>query len=119
MDKQLLQAAEKGDAGSQWNLGVLYENGLDDNYYAVEGNRPEAVRWLLGRRRAGPAPRANQTRRNVRRRVRHSGELRNGLRVVPPGDDELARHTSPQGSTNTLHKGKRVNSGSSVRQPFR
>lgn len=60
MDKQLLQAAEKGDAGSQWNLGVLYENGLDDNYYAVEGNRPEAVRWLLGRRRAGPAPRANQ-----------------------------------------------------------
>jgi TPR repeat protein len=49
MDKQreqLLQAAESCDADSQFNLGVLYENDLDDNHYAVEGNRPEAVRWL-------------------------------------------------------------------------
>jgi TPR repeat protein len=60
MDKQrqeLLQAAEKGDADSQFNLGVLYENGLDDNHYAVEGNRPEAVRWLLAAAEQG-LPRA-------------------------------------------------------------
>jgi TPR repeat protein len=115
MDKQLLQAAEKGDAGSQWNLGVLYENGLDDNYYAVEGNRPEAVRWLLAAAEQG-LPRAQI---KLAEMYADGPELRNGLQVVPPGDDELARHTSPQGSTNTLHKGKRVNSGSSVRQPFR
>jgi TPR repeat protein len=60
MDKQkqqLLQAAENGDADSQFNLGVLYENGLDDNHYAVEGNRPEAVRWLLAAAEQG-LPRA-------------------------------------------------------------
>ena len=57
MDKQLLQATEKGNADSQFNLGVLYENGLDDNHYAVEGNRPEAVRWLLAAAEQG-LPRA-------------------------------------------------------------
>jgi TPR repeat protein len=57
MDKKLLQAAEEGDAVSQWNLGVLYENGLDDNYYAVEGNRPKPVRWLLAAAEQG-LPRA-------------------------------------------------------------
>lgn len=60
MDKQkqqLLQAAENGDADSQFNLGVLYENGLDDNHYAVEGNRPEAMRWLLAAAEQG-LPRA-------------------------------------------------------------
>lgn len=47
LEKRLLQAAEAGDARSQCNLGILYANGLDDNGYAVEGNRPDAVRWLL------------------------------------------------------------------------
>lgn len=47
VEKRLLQAAEAGDAGAQCNLGILYENGLDDNGYVVEGNRPQAVRWLL------------------------------------------------------------------------
>jgi len=114
MDKQLLQAAEKGHAYSQFNLSVLYKNGLDDNYYAVERNRLEAARWLLAAAEQG-LPRAQ-----IKLAEMDAGgpELRNGLRVVPPGDDELARHTSPQGSTNTLHKGKRVNSGSSVRSPF-
>jgi TPR repeat protein len=46
MKKHLLQAAERGDAEAQFNLGVMYENGLDDDRYAVEGSRPEAVRWL-------------------------------------------------------------------------
>jgi TPR repeat protein len=46
MKKHLLQAAERGDAEAQFNLGMIYENGLDDSKYAAEGNRPEAVRWL-------------------------------------------------------------------------
>jgi hypothetical protein len=116
MDKQLLRAAEKGHADSQFNLSVLYKNGLDDNYYAVEGNRLEAVRRLLAAAEQG-LPRAQIKLAEI-----YAGgpELRNGLRVVPLGGDELARHTSPQDSTtNTLHKGKRVNSGSSGAQPFR
>lgn len=46
MKNHLLQAAERGDAAAQFNLGMIYENGLDDSKYAAEGNRPEAVRWL-------------------------------------------------------------------------
>jgi hypothetical protein len=46
MEKHLLHAAERGDAEAQFNLGVMYENGLDDSRYAVEGSRPEALRWL-------------------------------------------------------------------------
>jgi len=57
MNRQLLQAAEKGDAGSQFNLGVLYANDFDDNRDAVEGNRVEAVRWLLAAAEQG-LPRA-------------------------------------------------------------
>jgi TPR repeat protein len=33
----LLRAAEAGDAGSQYNLGILCDNGLDDN-------RPSGIR---------------------------------------------------------------------------
>jgi TPR repeat protein len=42
----LLRAAEAGDAGSQYNLGILCNNGMDDNGYAVAGNRRQAVKWL-------------------------------------------------------------------------
>jgi len=47
VEKRLLQAAEAGDAHAQCNLGILYDNGMDDNGYVVEGNKPQAVRWLL------------------------------------------------------------------------
>ena len=57
MKKNLIQAAERGDAAAQFNLGVLYENGLDDSHYAVEGTRPEAERWLLAAAEQG-LPRA-------------------------------------------------------------
>ena len=57
VEKRLLQAAEAGDARAQCNLGILYDNGLDDNGYAVEGNRPQAVRWLLAAAEQG-LPRA-------------------------------------------------------------
>ena len=46
VEKRLLLAAEAGDAASQCNLGILYANGLDDNGYAVEVDRPRAVQWL-------------------------------------------------------------------------
>ena len=57
LETRLLQAAEAGDAASQCNLGVLYENGIDDNGHAVEGNRQEAARWLLAAAEQG-LPRA-------------------------------------------------------------
>jgi len=57
VEKRLLQAAEGGDARSQYNLGILYDNGLDDNGYAVTGNRPQAMRWLLAAAEQG-LPRA-------------------------------------------------------------
>ena len=57
MKKHLLEAAERGDAEAQFNLGVIYENGLDDSRYAVEGSRPEAVRWFLAAAEQG-LPRA-------------------------------------------------------------
>ena len=57
VEKRLLQAAEAGDARAQCNLGILYDNGLDDNGHAVEGNRPQAVRWLLAAAEQG-LPRA-------------------------------------------------------------
>ena len=57
VEKGLLRAAEGGDALAQYNLGILYDNALDDNGYAVEGNRPQAVRWLLAAAEQG-LPRA-------------------------------------------------------------
>src|ERR1700730_13791571 len=57
MKKHLLEAAERGDAEAQFNLGVIYEKGLNDSRYAAEGNRPEAVRWLLAAAEQG-LPRA-------------------------------------------------------------
>ena len=44
--KRLLLAAEKGDAGAQFNLGVLYDNRLDDNGHGIRSNRVEAMKWL-------------------------------------------------------------------------
>lgn len=57
--KRLLHAAEKGDAGSQFNLAVLYGNGLDDNGRVAPGNRAEAVKWLQ-RAAVQELPRAQQ-----------------------------------------------------------
>jgi TPR repeat protein len=57
MEKHLLEAAERGDAAAQFNLGVLYENGLSNSRYVAEGNRLEAVRWVLAAAEQG-LPRA-------------------------------------------------------------
>ena len=47
MKNHLLEAAKRGDAEAQFNLGIMCENGLDDSRYAVEGSRHEAERWFL------------------------------------------------------------------------
>src|SRR3954470_1260193 len=57
MKKHLLEAAERGNAEAQFNLGVMCENGLDDNRYVVEGSRLEAMRWFLAAAEQG-LPRA-------------------------------------------------------------
>jgi TPR repeat protein len=55
--RQLRIAAASGEAAAQFNLGVLYDSRLDDNGYAVEGNRAEAIKWLLAAAEQG-LPRA-------------------------------------------------------------
>jgi TPR repeat protein len=45
--KHLQLAAESGDAAAQFNLGILCDSRLDDNGYAIDGNRAEAIKWLL------------------------------------------------------------------------
>jgi TPR repeat protein len=57
MKKHLLEAAERGDAEAQFNLAIMCENGLADSRYAVEGNHPEAMRWLTAAAEQG-LPRA-------------------------------------------------------------
>jgi TPR repeat protein len=55
--RRLTQAAREGDADAQFNLGVLYDNGTDDNGYPITGNVGEAIKWLLAAARQG-LPRA-------------------------------------------------------------
>src|SRR5690348_4976071 len=50
-------AAENGDAAAQFNLGVLFDSREDDNGYAIEGNRTQAIKWLLAAAEQG-LPRA-------------------------------------------------------------
>src|SRR4051812_49239770 len=57
MKKHLLEAAERGNAEAQFNLGIICENGSDDNRYVVEGSRREAERWFLAAAEQG-LPRA-------------------------------------------------------------
>ena len=95
MEKRLLQAAEAGDARAQCNLGILYDNGLDDNGYVIEGNRPQAMRWLLAAAEQG-LPRAQIKLAEVyadRPDVSGSHATACGW---PPGGDGPARHPSAQ-----------------------
>src|SRR6266851_6157202 len=53
--KHFILAAESGDAAAQFNLGVLCDSRLDDNGYIIEGNRAEAIKWLLAAAKQGLA----------------------------------------------------------------
>jgi TPR repeat protein len=57
VEKRLLEAAEAGDAAAQCNLGILYDNAVDDNGHHIDGGRPQALRWLLAAAEQG-LPRA-------------------------------------------------------------
>jgi TPR repeat protein len=57
MKQQLIQAAEHGNAEAQFNLAIMYENGLVDSRYVAEGNYSEAMKWLLAAAEQG-LPRA-------------------------------------------------------------
>lgn len=57
MDKHIIQAAERGDAAVQFNLAIMYANGLLDSHYVSEGSRSEATRWMLAAAQQG-LPRA-------------------------------------------------------------
>ena len=46
VEKRLLQQAQLGDAHAQCNLGIIFDNGVDDNGHAVKRNRPQAIKWL-------------------------------------------------------------------------
>src|ERR1700736_6438382 len=45
--RHLRIAAESGEAAAQFNLGVLYDSRIDDNGYAIESHRADAIRWFL------------------------------------------------------------------------
>lgn len=55
--KRLAAAAANGDAAAQFNLGILCDSRVDDNEYPTEGNRAEAMKWLLAAAEQG-LPRA-------------------------------------------------------------
>lgn len=55
--RHLRLAAESGDAAAQFNLDVLFDSREDDNGYAIEGNRTQAIKWLQAAAKQGP-PRA-------------------------------------------------------------
>jgi TPR repeat protein len=55
--RHLRLAAESGDAAAQFNRGVLFDSREDDNGYAIEGNRTQAIKWLLAAAEQG-LPRA-------------------------------------------------------------
>ena len=55
--EHLLLAAAKGDPNSQFTVGVVCDNGLDDNGHGVRRKRGEAIKWLLKAARQG-LPRA-------------------------------------------------------------
>ena len=90
--RHLRLAAESGEAASQFNLGILYDSRLDDNGYAIEGNRVEAIKWLLAAAEQG-LPRAQSKLASLCRRSECFGKLRERMRLVSAGGNKLPRHT--------------------------
>jgi len=59
-ERRLIAAAEGGDPHAQFNLGVLYDSRFDDSGRPVEGNRAEALKWLLRSAQQGLARAQNR-----------------------------------------------------------
>ena len=55
MQKHLIQAAERGDAEAQFNLAIMYENGVLDSHYVAEGGDAAALQALLAAAGQGKA----------------------------------------------------------------
>jgi len=55
--KRMQIAAEAGDALAQFNLGVMYDQGMDDNHHPRKTDRGNAIRWFLSAAKQG-LPRA-------------------------------------------------------------
>ena len=98
MKKHLLQAAERGDAEAQFNLAIMYENGLVDSRYAAEGNHSEAVRWFLAAAEQGLARAQVKLAEIYAGEPETPGQLGKGVRVVPAGGARPARDASSAGS---------------------
>ena len=60
--KRLLLDAEEGDANSQFNLGVLCDNRLDDNHHPTGSNRTGAIKMVAARGPVRAAARSIQAR---------------------------------------------------------
>ena len=45
--KRMQIAAEAGDALAQFNLGVMYAQGMDDNYHPRPADHTNAIHWFL------------------------------------------------------------------------
>ncbi|TSD83292.1 sel1 repeat family protein [Mycobacterium sp. KBS0706] len=55
--KRLHHDADRGDAVAQFNLGLIYDDREDDDVHAIDGKRPDAIKWLSRAARQG-LPRA-------------------------------------------------------------
>jgi len=55
--KRMQIAAAAGDALAQFNLGMMYDHGMDDNHHPRTADRGEAARWFLSAAKQG-LPRA-------------------------------------------------------------
>lgn len=55
--KRLHHDADRGDAFAQFNLGLIYDDREDDDVDAIDGKRPDAIKWLSRAARQG-LPRA-------------------------------------------------------------
>jgi len=55
--KRMQIAAEAGDALAQFNLGIMYDQGMDDNHHPRLSDRANALHWFLSAAKQG-LPRA-------------------------------------------------------------
>src|SRR4051812_1800335 len=46
MKNHLLEAAGRGNAEAQFNLGIICENAFDNSRYVIEGDKSQAEKWF-------------------------------------------------------------------------